>query len=79
MEGMVKQLCILLAFVSAAAWTVTADSEKQINDEEVLDKWLGMWRYHLVSEPAAWSPVPGELSGTSSTGFSDTKRMTLLR
>lgn len=67
MEGMVKQLCILLAFVSAAAWTVTADSEKQLNDEEVLDKWLGMWRYHLVSESAAWSPIPGEHSGTSST------------
>jgi hypothetical protein len=67
MEGMVKQLCILLAFVSAAAWTVTADSKKQINDEEVLDKWLGKWRYHLVSESAAWSPIPGEHSGTSST------------
>jgi hypothetical protein len=32
---------------------------------EVLNKWLGIWKFHTTLKPAAWSLKAKELSGTS--------------
>ncbi len=34
---------------------------------EVLNKWLGIWKFHTTLKPAAWSLKAKDLSGTSKT------------
>ena len=61
-----KQVFVTLAvLVLATALKADAGPSQQSADGKVLDKWLGVWKFHTVLKPAAWSLKAKELSGSS--------------
>ena len=60
-----RKLRVILAIVVfATLLTTTTESAAQSSEMEILNRWVGNWKYHAVLKPSAWSPGSDEQAGT---------------